>query len=69
MLLDQAPSLERSPPAVFWVAVFLTSFAGMFYLGLSPALIDEWYLVLVGFNVVMSLVALYFIALFLLFLL
>ncbi|HIF88996.1 MAG TPA: HAMP domain-containing protein [Candidatus Thioglobus sp.] len=63
MLLDQAPSLERSPPAVFWVAVFLTSFAGMFYLGLSPELIDEWYLVLVGFNVVMSFAALYFLVL------
>jgi hypothetical protein len=63
MLLDQAPSLERSPPAVFWIVVFLTSFAAMFYLGLSPELIDEWYLVLVGFNVVMSLVALYFLVL------
>jgi len=63
MLLDQAPSLERSPPAVFWIAIFLISFAGMFYLGLSPELIDEWYLVLVGFNVVMSFAALYFLVL------
>ena len=63
MLLNQALSLEKSPPPVFWVAVFLTSFSAMFYLGLSPELIDEWYLILVGFNVVMSLVALYFIVL------
>jgi len=61
MLLGQALSLEKTPPAVFWIAVFLTSFLAMFYLGLSPELIDEWYLWLVGFNVVMSLVALYFI--------
>ena len=35
----------------------------MFYLGLSPELIDEWYLVLVSFNIVMSIVAMYFISL------
>ncbi|MGE4595032.1 MAG: ATP-binding protein, partial [Gammaproteobacteria bacterium] len=58
-----ALSLEKSPPPVFWVAVFLASFLAMFYLGLSPELIDEWYLILVGFNVVMSLVAIYFIVL------
>jgi nitrogen fixation/metabolism regulation signal transduction histidine kinase len=63
MLLNQTLSLEKSPPPVFWVAVFLTSFLAMFYLGLSPELLDEWYLILVGFNVVMSLVALYFIVL------
>ena len=63
MLLDHAFSLDKSPPAVFWIAVFLISFLAMFYLGMSPELIDEWYLILVGFNVVMSLIALYFIAL------
>jgi len=63
MLLDHALSLDKSPPAVFWVGVFLVSFLAMFYLGLSPELIDEWYLELVSFNVVMSLVAIYFIAL------
>ena len=63
MLLNQALSLKKSPPSVFWIAVFLTSFLAMFYLGLSPELIDEWYLVLVGYNIVMSLAALYFIVL------
>nr|AAR38486.1 sensor histidine kinase [uncultured marine bacterium 583] len=35
----------------------------MFYLGLNPSLIDEWYLVLIGFNVLMSLIAIYYIIL------
>ena len=63
MLLDQALLLKKSPPALFWIVVFLASFLAMFYLGLKPELIDQWYLWLVGFNVVMSLVALYFIVL------
>jgi len=63
MPLYQELSLEKSPPALFWVGVFLVSFLAMFYLGLEPELIDEWYLVLVVFNVVMSLLALYFIVL------
>jgi len=61
MLLDQAFSLKESPRALFWIAIFLISFFGMFYLGLNPSLIDEWYLVLIGFNVVMSLIAMYYI--------
>ena len=63
MLLDQAFSLKESPRALFWIAIFLISFFGMFYLGLNPSLINEWYLVLIGFNVVMSLIAIYYIIL------
>ena len=63
MLLNQAFSLKEAPRAMFWVAIFLISFSGMFYLGLNPELIEKWYLFLVGFNLVMSLVAIYFIAL------
>ncbi len=63
MLLDQAFSLKNSPRALFWIAILLISFLGMFYLGLNPSLIDEWYLILIGFNVVMSLIALYYIIL------
>ena len=63
MLLDQAFSLKESPRALFWIAIILISFLGMFYLGLNPSLIDEWYLVLIGFNVVMSLIAIYYIIL------
>ena len=44
MLLDQAFSLKESPRALFWIVIFLISFFGMFYLGLNPTLIDEWYL-------------------------
>jgi len=61
MLLNQAFSLQESPRALFWIVIFLISFFGMFYLGLNPSLIDEWYLVLIGFNVVMSLIAMYYI--------
>ena len=63
MLLDQAFSLKESPRALFWIVIFLISFFAMFYLGLNPGLIDKWYLVLVGFNVVMSLIAIYYIIL------
>ena len=63
MQLDQTSSLKKTPPALFWVGMFLISFVGMFYLGLHPSLIDDWYLALVSFNVVMSLVALYYIVL------
>jgi len=63
MLLDQAFSLKESPRALFWIVIFLISFFGMFYLGLNPSLIDEWHLVLIGFNVVMSLIAIYYIIL------
>ena len=63
MLLNQAFSLKETPRALFWIGIFLISFLGMFYLGLNSELIKKWYLVLVGFNVVMSLVALYYIIL------
>ena len=63
MLLDQAFSLKESPRALFWIVIFLISFFAMFYLGLNPSLIDKWYLVLIGFNVVMSLIAIYYIIL------
>ena len=63
MLLNQAFSLKEAPRALFWIGVFLISFFGMFYLGLNPGLIEKWYLLLVGFNIVMSLVAIYYISL------
>nr|AAR37895.1 sensor histidine kinase [uncultured marine bacterium 560] len=63
MLLDQAFSLKESPRALFWIVIFLISFIGMFYLGLNPIMIEEWYLVLISFNVVMSVIALYYIIL------
>ena len=63
MLLNQVFSLKESPRALFWVGIFMISFFGMFYLGLNAELIEKWYLVLVGFNVLMSLIAIYYIAL------
>jgi len=63
MLINQAFSIKEAPRALFWISIFLISFFGMFYLGLNPELIEKWYLVLVGFNVLMSLIALYYILL------
>ena len=63
MLLNQAFSLKEAPRALFWIGVFLISFFGMFYLGLNAELIEKWYLLLVGFNILMSLVAIYYISL------
>ena len=62
MLLNQAFSLREAPRALFWIGVFLISFFGMFYLGLNAEYIEKWYLLLVGFNVLMSLVAIYYIS-------
>ncbi len=63
MLLNQTFSLREAPRALFWIGIFLISFLGMFYLGLNPELIEKWYLVLVAFNVLMSLLAIYYITL------
>ena len=63
MLLNQAFSLKEAPRALFWVGIFLISFLGMFYLGLNPELIEKCYLVLVLFNVLMSIVAIFYITL------
>jgi len=63
MLLNQAFSIKEAPRALFWIGIFLISFFGMFYLGLNPELIEKWYLVLVGFNVLMSFIAIYYIVL------
>jgi len=63
MLLNQAFSIKEAPRALFWIGIFVISFSGMFYLGLNPELIDKWYVVLVGFNILMSLIAIYYIAL------
>ena len=63
MLLNQAFSIKEAPRALFWIGIFLISFSGMFYLGLNPELIDKWYLALVGFNILMSLIAMYYIVL------
>lgn len=46
---------------IFWIIVFILSFMAMLYLGLSPELIENWYLYLVLFNTAMSLIAIYFI--------
>ena len=53
--------MKKLPPAILWIAVFLVSFLAMFYLGLRSELIDKWYLYLVIYNVIMSLIALYYI--------
>ncbi|MDB9863683.1 ATP-binding protein [Candidatus Thioglobus sp.] len=63
MLLNQAFSIKEAPRALFWIGVFVISFSGMFYLGLNPELIEKWYLVLVGFNILMSLIAIFYIVL------
>ena len=63
MLLNQAFSIKEAPRALFWIGIFVISFSGMFYLGLNPELIEQWYLVLVAFNILMSLIAIYYIVL------
>ncbi len=61
MIFSQYLSLRKTPPAWVWVFVFLLSISGTFYLGLNPDFIAHWWGYLVGFNIVMSLVAVYYI--------
>ena len=61
MSIERTFSMKKSPPAALWIVVFLISFLVMFYLGHNPDLIDKWYLYLVAYNVLISLVALYYI--------
>ena len=61
MSIERTFSMKKSPPAALWIVVFLISFLVMFYLGHNPDLIDKFYLYLVTYNVVISLVALYYI--------
>lgn len=61
MIINQYLSLKKTPPVWAWVFVFLLSISGTFYLGLNPDSIVHWWGHLVGFNVIMSLVAVYYI--------
>ncbi len=61
MRIDRSFLMKKTPPILFWIAIFTVSFLAMFYLGLNSELIDKWYIYLVIYNVLMSLVALYFI--------
>lgn len=46
---------------VFWISILLISFTSLLYLALSPELILDWYLYLATFNLLMSILAIYFI--------
>ncbi|WP_190600715.1 sensor histidine kinase [Candidatus Vesicomyidisocius sp. SY067_SCS001] len=61
MVLNQYLSLKKTPPAWIWVLIFLLSISGTFYLGLNPDFIAHWWGYLVGFNIIMSLVAVYYV--------
>jgi len=61
MTYRQTASFMSTPPTWFWASVFLLSISGTFYLGLNPQLIEQWWGYLVGYNVVLSLVAIYYI--------
>ena len=64
MVFNQHLILKNTPPAWFWVLVFLISFSSLFYLGLTPELIEtQWPWVLAAYNAVMSLLAIYYIVL------
>ena len=64
MVFNQDLILKNNPPAWFWVLVFLVSYSSLFYLGLTPELIEtQWPWVLAIYNGTMSLLALYFIVL------
>jgi len=61
MIFNQDFAIKKTPNKWFWSAVFLTSLAGLSYLGLNPVLIEDWWWVLASYNVLMSFVAIYYI--------
>lgn len=64
MILNQEFSLKRPPPIWFWVLVFVISLLGMSYIGLNPEIIEtNWPWVLATYNILMCLVAIYYIIL------
>jgi len=62
MIFNHVLKLSKTPPAWLWMLIFISSISGTFYLGLNPDYIGEYWSYLVGYNVVMSLVAIYFIS-------
>ncbi|MDC0888396.1 ATP-binding protein [Candidatus Thioglobus sp.] len=61
MTTRQQKSFIKSPPVWFWAVVFLTSISGTFYLGLNPELISSWWAYLVSYNIILSVIAAYYI--------
>jgi|LWDU01.1.fsa_nt_gi Signal transduction histidine kinase involved in nitrogen fixation and metabolism regulation len=61
MIFNQASELKKTLPAWVWLVVFLISISGTFYLGLNPKFITQYWQALVGYNVVMSSVAVFYI--------
>ena len=61
MIFNQDFTIKNIPNKWFWLSVFLISLGGLSYLGLNPALISDWWWILVSYNVFMCLVAGYYI--------
>ncbi len=61
MAYRQHTNFIKTPPAWFWTSIFLLSISGTFYLGLNPELIGEWWGYLVGYNINLSIIAIYYI--------
>ncbi len=61
MAYFQRQNFTKTPPFWFWMSVFLLSISSTFYLGLNPELIGKWWGHLVGYNIVLSFVATYYI--------
>ncbi len=62
MVLNYDFKLKYTPPTWFWFVVFLLSISGVFYLGLNPDLIKQWWWVLVFYNGLMGLMAIAYIS-------
>ncbi|MBE8189659.1 MAG: HAMP domain-containing protein, partial [Candidatus Thioglobus sp.] len=57
MVFNQDLSLKNAPNKWFWSSAFLLSLGGLVYLGLNPELIEDWWWILVTYNILMGLVA------------
>ncbi|BAS68029.1 ATP-binding protein [Bathymodiolus septemdierum thioautotrophic gill symbiont] len=60
MFFKQDFAIKKVPNKWIWIIIFLVSIGGLSYLGLNPALITEWWWVLVSYNAVMLMIASYY---------
>lgn len=61
MIFKQDFATKKTPNKWIWVVVFLISLSGLSYMGLKPDLIEDWWWVLVSYNVIACLVAGYYV--------
>jgi nitrogen fixation/metabolism regulation signal transduction histidine kinase len=61
MIFNPDFSFKKIPPVWFWLGILLFSIAGIFYFGLNPQDIDNWWWLLAFYNALMAMLAIFYI--------